>query len=232
VFGGQPSFSLVKVNPSVQCAGANKFDPVPLLLYVSMPYWVDLAALVMLAFITLKSLWTRILPHVALLDLLSNFATSLFVSGQNDFLLIRKINPGIGILLVMAIVFAWIIYHGRELLGILKEIGNHCFKNGILLYRMITGRAKIECPFCHQITIVAFHKPAHKEPKISRISGKSSTKYFVVPESYDIQSGCESCGKSQKEIQDFFDGKSTISHDERLERWRKRGLPLVINSEK
>jgi len=85
-----------------------------------MPYMVDIAALIIFVFLARKSLWMKMLPHVAFFDLLSNFSTSLFALGKNDFLLIMDFNPGIGIMLVAAIVMIWIVYYGSELIDILR----------------------------------------------------------------------------------------------------------------
>jgi hypothetical protein len=93
---------------------------------------------------------------------------------------------------------------------------------------MASGHVDFECPFCHKRTIKAFHRPSYLEHRTSRISAGSKTKYFRVPESYEIMSGCSNCGKSKKEIVDFLEGKESLSHEERIERLKKRGLPLII----
>lgn len=97
---------------------------------------------------------------------------------------------------------------------------------------MITGKAQVRCPFCEKIGIVAFYKPPHREPSSSRISGKSVTKQILKDESYYIQSGCPNCDAKKKDIQDYYDGKykKKISHEERIKMWKKRGLPLVLES--
>jgi len=99
---------------------------------------------------------------------------------------------------------------------------------------MITGKAEVKCPFCNKNGIIAFYKPPHKEPSSSRISGKSVTKQIMKGESYHIQSDCPNCGKSQKDIQAWYDGKyeEPRTHEEKLERFKKRGLPLVFGSKK
>jgi len=95
---------------------------------------------------------------------------------------------------------------------------------------MLTGKALIRCPFCEKVGIVAFYKPSHREPSSSRISGKSVTKQIMKDESYHIQSDCPHCRAKKKDIQDYYDGKykNELSHEERLKRWKKRGLPLVF----
>ena len=97
---------------------------------------------------------------------------------------------------------------------------------------MVSGKAVIECPFCHKIGVVAFHKPSYLQAHTSRISAGAKTKYVRMPESYSIQSDCPHCGAKQKDIQAVFDGKykKKLSHKERIKLWKKRGLPLTLKS--
>lgn len=88
----------------------------------------------------------------------------------------------------------------------------------------------IECPFCQKLTIKAIHKPSFLQPKTTRISAGAKTKYFRVPETYEIQSGCSNCGRSLKEVKEAYEGKKKLSHEERIKMWKKRGLPLVLES--
>jgi sarcosine oxidase delta subunit len=93
-----------------------------------------------------------------------------------------------------------------------------------------SGKTVIECPFCKKVGIAAFHWPQRREAHVSRISNKSATTYSIKPEKYDILSDCPNCGKTKREIENFFEGKTKEkrTHEERLERLKKRGLPLVI----
>lgn len=95
---------------------------------------------------------------------------------------------------------------------------------------MISGKARIECPFCHKVEVVAFHKPSYLQAHTSRISAGAKTKYVRMPESYFVQSDCPNCGATKKDIQDYYDGKykKKMTHEERLEMLKKRGLPLVL----
>lgn len=95
---------------------------------------------------------------------------------------------------------------------------------------MITGKAVVRCPFCNEVGIIAFYKPPHREPSTSRITGKSVTKQIRVDESYHVVSDCPHCGAKQRDIQAWYNGTHVEprTHQERLERLRKRGLPLVI----
>ncbi len=80
----------------------------------------------------------------------------------------------------------------------------------------------------------AHHKPSYLEHSTSRIAAGSKTKYYRVPDSYDVMGGCPNCGKSEKEIQQAFDTgiTKTLSHAERLERLRRSGLPTKVVSSK
>jgi len=99
---------------------------------------------------------------------------------------------------------------------------------------VVTGHAEIECPFCGKVGVKAFHKPSHLEPKTTHISAGTKTTYYRAPESYDILSGCPACGKSKEEIQKAFDTGvlRELSHEERLKRLRKAGLPTKIVSQR
>jgi len=57
-------------------------------------------------------------------------------------------------------------------------------------------------------------------------SAKTSTKYFTVPEKYEVQSDCPNCGKSAKEIQKALnEGKSNPEKDKKiLDRLKGQGL--------
>jgi len=97
---------------------------------------------------------------------------------------------------------------------------------------MITGKAEVRCPFCNKVGVVAFYKPPHREPSSSRISGKSVTKQIMKDESYHVQSDCPHCGAKKKDIQAWYDGtyQEPRTHEEKIERLKKRGLPLVLRS--
>lgn len=95
---------------------------------------------------------------------------------------------------------------------------------------MVSGHAQVQCPFCKKVGVRAFHKPSYLEHRTSRISAGSKTKYYRVPESYEIMSGCPRCGKSLRDIQRAFDSSMTrnVTHEEGLKRFRDCGLPTRI----
>jgi len=98
---------------------------------------------------------------------------------------------------------------------------------------IVSSHAIIKCPFCNKLTIEAIYKPSYLGHHTSRILAGAKTTYFRVPESYEILSGCSACGKSKKEVQKAFDTGATkeLSHEERLKRLKKSGLPLKITTE-
>jgi hypothetical protein len=87
----------------------------------------------------------------------------------------------------------------------------------------------VNCPFCDRLTIHIIHQPfvARKSMSKSRF-GAGGPVY--TKERFEVISGCEVCGKSKKEVQAALDGKRELSHEERIERLKKRGLPLVLGS--
>jgi len=95
----------------------------------------------------------------------------------------------------------------------------------------MTSEKLTNCPFCGKETIRILHQPfvARKSMSKSRF-GAGGPKY--TKERSDVLSGCEACGKSQKEVQKALEGKEVRSHEERMERLKKRGLPLVLGSGK
>lgn len=95
------------------------------------------------------------------------------------------------------------------------------------------GEIELECPFCTVGKIKTFHKEGYKQAHTSRISGRQATRSFQKPETYEVLEDCPNCGAKRKDIQNFFDGKyeKKISHEERIERLKKRGLPLIIGGD-
>lgn len=94
------------------------------------------------------------------------------------------------------------------------------------------GHETIECPFCHKLTIEVFHRPSRLEHKTTHISAGSKTKYYTVPESYEILSGCSNCGKSKKEVKRAFEEETAreVPHKERIGRLSEAGLSLSITT--
>ena len=91
-----------------------------------------------------------------------------------------------------------------------------------------SGKTVMQCPFCKQQAVQCFHRPAYSQAKTSRISGGSKITYTRIPETYEVCGNCPNCGKTKREIQNFFDGKKEIPHEERIERLKKAGIPTRI----
>lgn len=86
------------------------------------------------------------------------------------------------------------------------------------------------CQFCGKETIKILHQPfvARKNMSKSRF-GTGGPVY--TKERFEVLSGCSACGKSKKEVQKALEGKEERTHKEKMERLKKRGLPLVIGGE-
>ena len=82
-------------------------------------------------------------------------------------------------------------------------------------------------PFCGKLTITILHIPFVANTFTSKCrAGGRTTRY--QKERFNVLSGCEACGKSQKEVQDELDGKKGIPHEERIKRLQQAGLPTRI----
>ena len=98
---------------------------------------------------------------------------------------------------------------------------------------MITGRARVECQFCKEVCVTAFHEPIYKEGRTSRISAGSKTSFHRVPERYFIQGDCPNRGRKNKDIQACYDGtyeENKLTHEERIKRKPDARLPSQIES--
>ncbi len=90
------------------------------------------------------------------------------------------------------------------------------------------SEALIQCPFCKKDGVKAFHMPSYITYKKEHISSGSKTKWFREQEKWEIISDCPSCGKTKKEIQNNLEGKSGMTHEERLKKLQERGLPTRV----
>ena len=115
VQGGQSTIAMFALSPHVMCTGTDLLSPAGRLIYVAAPYWVDLAALIALAFVKRRSILLKLLPHAAFFDFLSNFAGAKIAAVDYDFQLIRAMNPAAEIMLLVAIVLVWVVFYGRDL---------------------------------------------------------------------------------------------------------------------
>jgi len=83
------------------------------------------------------------------------------------------------------------------------------------------------CPFCGELTIHVLHQPFMVRKSMSKSRFGCGGPVYTK-ERYEVISGCEACSKSKKESQAALEGEKEVSHEERLERLNKRGLPLVL----
>lgn len=92
------------------------------------------------------------------------------------------------------------------------------------------GEVELDCPFCHKGRIKTFHKEGYFQARTSRISAGAKTKYYTKQDIYEVLEDCAVCGAKKKDVQDMYEGKRKLSHEERIELWKKRGLPLVLKT--
>jgi len=92
------------------------------------------------------------------------------------------------------------------------------------------GEIELDCPFCGKTKVKVFHKEGYMQAKTSRISEGTRVTRHAVLDYYEVLEDCPNCGAKKKDIQDSFEGKykKKISHEERIERFKKGGLPLVL----
>lgn len=85
------------------------------------------------------------------------------------------------------------------------------------------------CPYCGKETIKILHQPFVSRKSMSKSRFGTGGPVYTK-ERFEVLSGCEACGKSQKEVQTALEGKKERSHEEKIERLKKRGLPLIIGN--
>jgi len=87
----------------------------------------------------------------------------------------------------------------------------------------------VNCPFCDKLTIHIIHQPFVSRKSMSKSRfGAGGPRY--TKERAEVLSGCDACGKTKREVQSVLNGEKKISHNERMERLKKRGLPLVLTT--
>ena len=91
----------------------------------------------------------------------------------------------------------------------------------------------VGCPFCKKAKIDFTYVPAYISWNVSRISAGAKRTRFCHEPRYEVHSKCPKCGKSAREIKQVLEsGGKTKSHEERLKRLRKAGLPTKIVSKR
>lgn len=93
----------------------------------------------------------------------------------------------------------------------------------------IIKNEELNCPFCKGGKILVTIMSAYFVDKTSRIAGKSKKVPTFRPERIEVNSGCSQCGKSKNEIKEAIkNGALGLSHEERIERLKKSGIPTRI----
>jgi len=94
------------------------------------------------------------------------------------------------------------------------------------------GEMELECPFCYKGKVKTFHKEGYLQARTSRISAGAKTKHYKAPDTCEVLEDCSHCGAKKKNIQASFDGRyrRKITHKERKELFKKRGLSLVLET--
>ena len=93
------------------------------------------------------------------------------------------------------------------------------------------GREIIEitCPFCNKGKIQIYQQGSVKK-YVSGPYGGGKRKVFQSEDRIIVASNCSICGKSDKEIQKKLEEKKEVSHEEKLKRSKKAGMPTVIET--
>ena len=89
----------------------------------------------------------------------------------------------------------------------------------------------LECPFCHKNGVEAMYHPMSVSANVSRSAVAKSTRFYKVPEKYEVLNGCKLCGKTKAEINKAI--KEGIPDDKekqkkRLEELKKLGFSGVF----
>jgi len=92
-------------------------------------------------------------------------------------------------------------------------------------------RERIRCPFCKvgdiEITTMLDWYSSHR----AHAAGRTAMIPQYHPERINVHNKCPYCGKSKNEIKDILEKcKKPMTHSERIEMWKKRGLPLVLRN--
>ena len=89
---------------------------------------------------------------------------------------------------------------------------------------------ELECPFCHEGKVEVFHKESYMQAKKSHIAAGDKVSFHRRPDTYEVLEDCPKCGEKAKVIQEAYETGTAepISHEERIKRFRKEGIPTRI----
>lgn len=89
----------------------------------------------------------------------------------------------------------------------------------------------IKCPFCKKGNIDVTRTSEYYSYHSARAFGKVKRIPVHHSERFEVNNNCPNCRKKGGEIKEFLEkGRKPLTHSERLEIFKKRGLPLVIKS--
>lgn len=93
---------------------------------------------------------------------------------------------------------------------------------------------EVDCPFCGKAKISVTRMQSYYSFQAARAFGKVKRIPVYHEERVDVHSSCPACGRTKKEIKEVLEqGKTKVlSHEERIEMLKKRGLPLVLSNTK
>lgn len=83
------------------------------------------------------------------------------------------------------------------------------------------------CPNCGKEGVEVMVYPSHQGHSTSRISAKSVTKSYSVPEKTVLMSGCSDCGLSLTALK-FIEKEGKFDHEKRIRRMQDAGIPTRI----
>ncbi|MFH1824182.1 MAG: hypothetical protein ABH873_03035 [Candidatus Firestonebacteria bacterium] len=91
---------------------------------------------------------------------------------------------------------------------------------------------KIKCPFCNVGEIDIRITSEYMSTSSSfAADGKKARMPNYHPERIDVFSKCPHCNKSKKDIKDAIEsGTGKLSHEEKLKRAKKAGMPTMIET--
>jgi len=84
----------------------------------------------------------------------------------------------------------------------------------------------VECPFCHKEGVETMYHPASVAANVTRSAVAKATRFYKVPEKYEVLNGCKFCGKTKKEIIKAI--KDGVPQDREKIRKRQEELKKII----
>ena len=91
---------------------------------------------------------------------------------------------------------------------------------------------KVKCPLCQVGEVEVTTKPEYYSFSAARAFGKVKRIPVHHPEQIKVESNCPNCKATKSDIKDALERGSgkRLSHEEFLEKLKKSGLPLILES--